>query len=94
VTVGRIGLVGREPGGEQPGQPGLAEIAAESVAGQRRELPGAVGRSEDPLFHLRRRPGRPGYREPGRGLMEPADLRLAGGAVLQMTLEFGSFLGA
>jgi hypothetical protein len=60
---------------------------------RRRSLPGVVGRGQHALFQVSRRLGRPGYREPGRGLAEPADLGLAGGAVLQMTLEFGPLLG-
>ena len=61
---------------------------AEPITAQRRELPGPVGGGQHPLLHPRRRLERLRHREPGRGLAQAADLRLARRAVLQVALEF------
>ena len=67
------------------------EDPAGTVGGQRRELPGPVRGRQHLLFHPGRRVHRAGQGEPGRGLAQAADLGVAGGAELQVALEFLTF---
>ena len=74
-------------GGEDRQAAGEMEDPAGTVGGQRRELPGPVRGRQHLLLHPGRRGHGAGQGQPGRGLSQAADLRLAGGAVVQVALE-------
>ena len=88
-AAGNTALLGRpRPAGDTALQQALAARGAvEAAAGQRRQLPGSVGRGQHLLAHRRRGVGGAGQAEPGRGLAVPAHLGLARSAVLEVTFE-------
>ena len=80
----------------RPGGPGRADrpgcSPGRTLAGDRRQLTGPLGRSQHLGPHLGRRLLRDGQGQPGRGFPQPAHLGRAGPAVSQVPLELVQFI--